>query len=244
MSPTHIEPPQSHSADLDSQSSPGSPPAMESPDQRPWLVERREVLAVARQLVARNLTVGSSGNVSRRLGTELLVITPNRLHPEDMAAEDVLVVTFEGDPVAGEGIPSSELMMHVGAYLERDDVQAVVHSHPRYVSAAAVLGEPIPPILEDQMFFLGGQIEVAPHAISGSEELAQFAVQALGDRNACILANHGALCVGRSLQAALAATEYLEKLALAFVLARAAGRVNVLVPDVVATERAYFEMMR
>jgi L-fuculose-phosphate aldolase len=209
-----------------------------------WLEERQRVLQAAQQLLAKRLTVGSSGNVSQRLGDELLAITPNRRYTEDLAPADIVVATFEGDVVAGEGIPSSELMMHVGVYQARPDVLAVIHAHPRYVSAAAVTGRAIPPILEDQMIYLGGQIEVAGHAMSGSDELAAAAVAALGDRHACLLANHGAMAVGRDLRAALYACEYLEKLCQAFLWASLLGPLNVLPPDVVETERAFFKMMR
>ncbi len=214
-----------------------------------WLAERRQVLEAAQQLLAKGLTVGSAGNVSLRLGEELLAVTPNRRYTEDLTPHEILVASFEGDVVAGDGIPSSELMLHVGVYQARDDVQAVIHSHPRYVSAAAVVGRPIPPILEDQMIYLGGQIEAAPHAMSGSDELAALAVLALGDRNACLLANHGALSVGRSLRAALYACEYLEKLCQAYLwaslLATLGGAgLNVLPPAVVETEQAFFKMMR
>jgi L-fuculose-phosphate aldolase len=209
-----------------------------------WLEERQRVLQTAQQLLAKRLTVGSSGNVSQRVAAELLVITPNRRYTEDLAPSDIVVATFEGDVVAGEGIPSSELMMHVGVYQARPDVQAVIHAHPRYVSAVAVTGRPVPPILEDQMIYLGGQIEAASHAMSGSDELAAAAVAALGDRHACLLANHGAMAVGRDLRAALYACEYLEKLCQAFLWASLLGPLNVLPPDVVETERAFFKMMR
>ncbi|MFZ1474523.1 MAG: class II aldolase/adducin family protein [Anaerolineae bacterium] len=209
-----------------------------------WLEERRRVLLTAQQLLEKRLTVGSSGNVSQRVGAELLAITPNRRYTEDLTPADIVVATFEGDVVNGDGIPSSELMLHVGVYQARPEVQAVIHAHPRYVSAVAMTGRPIPPILEDQMIYLGGQIEVAAHAMSGSDELAAAAVLALGDRNACLLANHGALAVGRDLRAALYACEYLEKLCLAFLWASLLGSLNVLPPEVVETEQAFFRMMR
>lgn len=209
-----------------------------------WLEERRRVLLTAQQLLEKRLTVGSSGNVSQCVGAELLAITPNRRYTEDLTPADIVVTTFEGDVVAGEGIPSSELMLHVGVYQARPEVQAVIHAHPRYASAAAVIGRPIPPILEDQMIYLGGQIEVADHAMSGSDELAASAVAALGERSACLLANHGALAVGRDLRAALYACEYLEKLCLAFLWASLLGDLNVLPPEVVETEQAFFRMMR
>jgi L-fuculose-phosphate aldolase len=72
---------------------------------------------------------------------------------------------------------------------------------------------------------------VAPHAVTGSEEQARCAVEALDGRNACLLANHGVLTVGKDLKAALVACQYLEKLAMAFLYATWAGRVNILPPS-------------
>ncbi len=209
-----------------------------------WEIERRAVLAAAVRLLERGLTVGASGNVSCRVGDECVAITPSRRYYEELSPEEIVVVDFEGEPVAGDGIPSVELMLHVGVYLARHDVGAVIHCHPPFASAAAVVGRPIPPILEDQMIFLGGQIEVAPHAMSGSEELVEYGVSALGDRNACLLANHGALVVGRDVRATAYACDYLEKVAMAYLFAFAAGHLSVLPAEVVEAERAFFKMNR
>ncbi len=220
---------------------------------------RREVLLTAQTMLAQGLTVGDSGNVSARCsaapaapaaarvadpGRLLLAITPHARYYDVLTPEEILVVDEEGEPVAGDGIPSAELLLHAAVYRARPDVGAVLHAHPPLASAAAVVGRPIPPILEDQMIFLGGQIEVASHAMTGSPELVEHALAALGERNACLLANHGALAVGRDLRAALCACQYLEKLAQAFLYATWAGQVNVLPDAVVQAELQFFRMRR
>ena len=207
---------------------------------------RAQVLSTAQAMLAAGLTVGDSGNVSAHAGDAegrvLLAITPHGRYYDALSPDDIVVVDEEGEPVEGEGIPSAELLLHAAVYRARPDVGAVIHAHPPISSAVAVVGKPIPPILEDQMIFLGGQIEVAPHAMTGSEELVERAVKALGERNACLLANHGALAVGANLKAALVACQYLEKLAMAFLYATWTGQVNVLPPDVVEAEAAFFKM--
>ena len=208
---------------------------------------RRAVLEAAQGLLAHGLTVGNSGNVSARVPDErrlLLAITPHARYYDTMTAEDIVVVDEEGEPVVGEGIPSVELGLHAAIYRLRPDVGAVIHAHPPMASAAAVVGRPIPPILEDQVLCLGGQIEVAPPALTGSPELAANAVRALGEGNACLLANHGALAVGRDPRAALCHCQYLEKLAQVFLFATWAGSVNVLPPDMVEAATAFFRMRR
>jgi len=208
---------------------------------------RTEVLGTARALLLEGLTIGDSGNVSARVRDPerlLLAITPHGQYYDLLTPEDIVVVDEQGEPVAGDAIPSAELLMHAEVYRVRPDIGAVIHAHPPLASAAAIVGRPLPPVLEDQMIFLGGQIEVAPHAMTGSEDLVGAAVEALGDRNACLLANHGALSVGRDLRAALCACQYLEKLCQAFLFATWCGEVNVLSPEVVAAETAFFRMRR
>lgn len=208
---------------------------------------RTEVLTTSHALVSHGLTVGDSGNVSARVSDParlLVAITPHGRYYDLLTPEDIVVVDEEGEPVAGDGIPSAELMLHVEVYRCRPDVGAVIHAHPPLASAAAIVGQPIPPVLEDQMIFLGGEIAVARHEMTGSEALVGVAVEALGDKNACLLANHGALTAGRDLRAALCACQYLEKLCQAFLFATWTGSVNVLSPEVVAAETAFFRMRR
>lgn len=207
---------------------------------------RSEVLGAAQAMLKAGLTVGDSGNVSGRGGEldgkVILAITPHGRYYDELAPHDIVIVDEEGEPIEGKGIPSAELLLHAAVYRARPDVNAVIHCHPPLGSAVAVMGVPIPPILEDQMIFLGGQIETAPHAITGSEELVGYAVEALGDRNACLLSNHGAIAVGHDLKSALTAAQYLEKLAMAFLYATWSGRLIVLPPAVVEAEKAFFKM--
>jgi L-fuculose-phosphate aldolase len=204
---------------------------------------REAVLHTAREMLRLGLTVGNSGNVSARVPAAtplLLAITPHGAYYDAIGAADVVVVDADGEPVAGDAIPSVELALHAAVYAARPDVGAVVHAPPPQASVAAVVGRPIPPILEDQMVYLGGQIEVAPAALSGSEELMANAVSALGRRNACLLASHGALAVGRDLREALCACQYLEKVALAFLWASALGSVNRLPAAMVEATGVFF----
>ena len=205
---------------------------------------RVAVLRTAQTLLNCGLTIGDSGNVSSRLtgpeGQLLIAITPHGRYYDELTAEDIPVVDIEGDPFDGDALPSVELMLHVAVYQARPNVGAVIHAHPPWSSAAGTLEQPIPPILEDQVVYLGGEIAVAPYATTGSEELAAYAVEALGERNACILAHHGILTVGKTPKSALHHCQYLEKTALAFLCATWAGRINLLPPEALAIARAFF----
>ena len=209
-----------------------------------WQVEKTLVLETALKLVERGLVLGKAGNVSQRLkqtdGPDLLVITPTSRYYDSLAAEDMPVVDFDGQIIDGKLAPSSELRLHLAIYASRLDVGAVVHTHSAHVSALAVAGIGIPAVLDEEVALLGGDIKVAEYGASGSETLAHNAVEALGDRNAVILANHGAVGIGKTLRDALDASELVEKAARVYLLALAAGKVNILSPESFAASRKTF----
>ena len=209
-----------------------------------WQIEKTLVLEAALKLVERGLVLGKAGNVSQRLkqtdGPDLLVITPTSRYYDSLAAEDMPVVDFDGQIVDGRLAPSSELRLHLAIYASRLDAGAVVHTHSVHASALAVAGIGIPAVLDEEVASLGGDIKVADYGASGSEALARNAVEALGDRNAVILANHGAVGIGKTLRDALDACELVEKAARVYLLALAAGKVNRLSPESFAASRRTF----
>ena len=207
--------------------------------------ERAEVLDAVQRIVASGLVAGSSGNVSRRIpGADggLIAITASSVPYHRFTLEDVLVVDFDIEPVVGEGIPSSESLTHVAVYRARPDVGAVIHTHPPHASAFAAAGQPIPPILDEQVVILGGPVEVAAYGSSASEELADNCAGALGDRASVLLRNHGAVAVGRNLDEAVATAELTERIARVYLLAAALGGAHELAPAIVARERAMYRM--
>ena len=180
-----------------------------------WLEAKRQVLEAAQSMLAKDLVVGTSGNVSLRLPPEddrdLLAVTPTSRYYDLMSVDDIQIIDFETEPVEGDLPPSIETMLHIGIYRARKNVNAVIHSHSVYASAVSVTGEGIPPILEDQVVFLGGQINLAKYAPSGSEEMVANVIAALKDNNAVLLPNHGAISIGHDLREAITASELLEK---------------------------------
>jgi L-fuculose-phosphate aldolase len=209
-----------------------------------WEVQKMEVLETARRIDQRGLVVGTSGNVSQRFrepdGRELVAITPSGRHYDTMRVEDIVLVDMDGQRVEGELAPSIETMLHVGIYKARKTICAVVHTHAVFGGVIAVTGSEIPPLLDDQVAFLGGEIKVAGYALPGSLELARNAVAALGSRNAVVLANHGTVTVGRNLREAFNNCELLEKTARVYVLARTLGSMTQLPADAAEVEKALF----
>ena len=213
-----------------------------------WQQQKEAVLAAARRMVERGLVSGTSGNVSLRLprhqGRDILAITPSSLAYDTLSADDIQVIGFDGATVEGTLTPSMETELHIRVYAARPDAGAIIHTHSLHACGVAATGRDIPPITEEQVFTLGGSITCAPYAASGTAELAAAAVAALGDRNAALLRNHGALAAGADLDSAFAAAELLEKTARVYLLVLATGPVEPLPPAAVAHWQAYYRNHR
>ncbi len=209
-----------------------------------WDSEKRQVIEAAQEMVRTGLVVGTAGNVSLRLkdpsGRELLAITPSGRYYDSLNVDDIVVVDFAGQRVEGELRASIETVMHIEVYKARKKVNAIVHAHPAFCRVIAVAGLEIPPLIDEQVVLIGGEIKVAQYAFPGTPELAKNVVAALGPRNAVILANHGALSVGRDMREALTICELAEEMAKIYVSALGLGKVNPLPAEVVELEKAFF----
>jgi L-fuculose-phosphate aldolase len=209
-----------------------------------WNSEKKAIIEAAQEMAKKGRVVGTAGNVSLRLkdpgGRELLAITPSGCRYESLKVDDIVVVDFEGKCVEGELKASIETVMHIEVYKARKKVNAIVHAHPVFCSVVAVAGVDIPPLIDEQVIYIGGEIKIAQYALPGTPELAKNAVSALGPRNAVILANHGALSVGRDMREALTFCELAEEMAKIYVSALSLGKVNQLPAEVVELEKAFF----
>ncbi len=212
-----------------------------------WKDEKRQVLEASRRMVEKGLVVGTSGNISLRLppmdGRELLAITPSSRYYDLMTVDDIQIIDFEVEPVEGDLAPSVETMLHIGIYQARKNINAIIHTHPIHASAISVAGLEIPVILEDQVTFLGGEIRLAEYALPGSQELVENVIAALGERNAVLLPNHGAVGIGRAMREAFTASELIEKTAKVYLSALALGKVNLLPAEAVDMGKVFFAML-
>jgi L-fuculose-phosphate aldolase len=202
------------------------------------------VIEAAQEMAKKGLVVGTAGNVSLRLkdpsGRELLAITPSGRYYDSLKVDDIVVVDFTGQRVEGELKATIETVMHIEVHKARKKINAVVHAHPPFCSAIAVAGLDIPPLIDEQVILIGGEIKVAQYGFPGTPELAKNVVSALGPRNAVILANHGVLSVGRDMREALTICELAEEMAKIYVSALSLGKVNPLPAEVVELEKAFF----
>lgn len=207
---------------------------------------RRSILDAARAMHRHGLVAASSGNVSARIPGEtgLLAITTAGKDYESMGTDETVVVDFEGEPVEGDGLPSSEMLMHVAIYRARPDVHAVMHTHSVYASALAVVGEPLPPLIDEMVILLGDSVRVSEYTFPGTEEIGGAVVAALGERNAALIRNHGLVGVGGSLQQALHVCLLAERIAHIYAAAKSLGAPAPLPSGAVAAEMELFRMRR
>lgn len=209
-------------------------------------VTRQKVIACGQELISKGLVAGTWGNISARVAeTDLIVITPSGKAYPSLSARDAVVVNSSGTVIEGHFRPSSELPLHLEVYAARPDVKAIVHTHSVFASACAVAHKEIPPIIEDLVQVIGGAVAVAAYALPGTAELAKNTVKALQNRNGVLLANHGVLGCGRSLQEALTACELVEKAARIYIYSMSIGGPRILSDsDVAIMHKFYLEHYR
>ena len=182
---------------------------------------RKEIIATCLAMEKKGINQGTSGNVSARWDDGLLV-TPSGLSYDMMAPEEIIYLERDGTP-HGPHSPSSEWRFHRDIMLARPDIQAIVHAHPSYCTAHAILGRGIPAVHYMIAAAGGASIRCAPYATFGTEELSRGAVDALEGRLACLLANHGLIACGPSLRKALWLANEVEVLAKQYYLSLQIG---------------------
>ena len=200
--------------------------------------EREAVVEYAPELAS--LTPGRTGNLSVRRG-DRFAATPTGVAYDAFDADDVPVLTLDGEREAGEMKPTSEVPMHTGIY-RRLDAGAIVHTHSTWATTLAVLGEGLPPV-HYMITAVGRRVPVADYAPYGTDDLAELVVDQMesADADACILANHGLVVVGEDLPSAVEKTQHVENLCRVYLQARQHGDPNELTEDQLATVEEKFE---
>jgi L-fuculose-phosphate aldolase len=173
---------------------------------------RSRVVQSYKALVDSGLGTGSSGNLSIRVDGGML-ITPTGAVAAQLLPEQLVHVGLDGHVPPGQLLPSSEWHMHAGVYLDRPEVNAVVHCHSRHATILACAHKPIPAVHYMIAATESDEVPVAPYATFGTDGLADAAVVALRGRLATLLANHGQIAVGKDLDHALSVAIEVEELA-------------------------------
>jgi L-fuculose-phosphate aldolase len=193
---------------------------------------RQEIIEVGRRLYERGLVCAAEGNISVRTGENEVLATASGVHKGTLAPDRVVPVTMRGEPLAPSGPRvSTEIDMHLAAYAARPDVRAVVHAHPPTATAFAVAGIPLAQCVMPEVVVTLGGVPIAPYGTPGTRQVADGLRDLYPRGNAFLLANHGAVTLGRTLPGAFDLMETLEHFAEILWKARALGNVNVLTEE-------------
>lgn len=194
--------------------------------------ERELIVEYGKKLVTNGLVKGTGGNISvfERI-SGLMAITPGGMDYFDIVPKDIVVMDLSGAIAEGVRQPSSEWRMHAGLYLARQDLTAAVHTHSPAGAAIAALRISLPPVSYLVALASKGVVPCAKYAVFGSEKLARYAIEAMGDGNACFLANHGLLAASDSLKKAFSIAEEIEFCSEVYLRAKSAGEPVALSPD-------------
>lgn len=197
------------------------------------------IVRLCGRLWAAGLIAGADGNVSVRVGEDLLLVTPRGLLKGELRVQDLVRVSLAGEPRGGFRKATSELDLHLRVYRARPDVGAVVHAHPPTGTGFAVAGEGLPGDVLPELALQFGSVPLVPYATPGTPELGRELERFLTGNEGVLLANHGAVTWGPDLVTAQIRMESLEHAARILLAARLAGRVVRLTADQVqALKRA------
>lgn len=179
------------------------------------------------------LTVETWGNISvRDPETGLVYMTPSAMKYDTITVDDVVVCDLDGNTVQGNRKPTIEKDMHLGIYRARQDVNAVIHTHPTYSMVYSCQGKDIPLFIDEAAQTLGDTCHTTPYALPGSQELADGVVAALGEKaNSCLIHSHGAVAVGGDMDGAFRACTVLEIAARILYMIEATGGKPVPISD-------------
>jgi len=189
---------------------------------------RADIVEVGRRMYARGYTASNDGNISVRLGSDRLLMTPKSVCKGFMTPEMMCITDLTGRKLEGDRDPSSEMQMHLEVYRQRPDVQAVVHAHPPTATGFAVAGIPLDRAVLAEVLTTLGSIPIAEYATPSTRELPEAVRKYIKAHDGMLLANHGALTVGSDLFAAYYKMETIEHFAKISLVARLLGRENLL----------------
>ncbi|HTU38484.1 MAG TPA: class II aldolase/adducin family protein [Acidimicrobiales bacterium] len=170
-----------------------------------------QICAAAKELLSKGLVEGTSGNLSARMEDGNIAVTPSSLDYTLMTVDDIVIVDPAGEVVRGERGPTSEKYLHLAVQAAYEDIAVCIHSHAVYATMFAVAHQDIPSCIDEFTVYLGGDIRCTEYAPSGSPDLAEQVVKALDSRGAALIANHGMVAVGTTMEKAMHNTALVER---------------------------------
>lgn len=176
-----------------------------------------------KDLLAQGYVSGTWGNISFRIDDTFMAITPSGREYETMEDDDIVIVNYRDHSYEGDIKPSSEYKLHTEIYRTRKNINAVIHTHQMNASTVAAARREVPPILDDMAQIIGPSVRCANYALPNTKKIVKATVKSLKGRYAALMANHGAVCIGRDMKEAFVVCQVLEKACKAFIEAEFMG---------------------
>ena len=193
--------------------------------------EKRDIINAGIKLDRYGLISLAGGNVSLRMPTGEILVTPSGMIYEDMVDDDVVVMDIDKNIIEGKRKPSSDTDGILYIFKHRPDVNAVIHTHQPYATAVSLIADEMPADLTTMGNACRGVVKCSPYSSPGSVEMGMDVINYLGEALAVILSHHGVITVGDSLKQALNAAVYLEECAKGYLAARACGETRHLTKE-------------
>ncbi|MBI4467680.1 MAG: class II aldolase/adducin family protein [Acidobacteria bacterium] len=189
---------------------------------------RREICAVGRWIHQREYIASTDGNISVRLDSQRVLTTPTLMSKGMMEPDDLVIVDYQGNKVAGRRNGSSEIAMHLLIYRRRPDVHAVVHAHPPVATGYAAAGLALNQALISEVVLALGCVPLAAYGTPGTPELSDALAPLVGHYDAILMANHGVVTYGKDLLGAYMRMETVEHFARISLVTHLLGRQTLL----------------
>lgn len=187
---------------------------------------KEEICEIGRRVYNKGFAAANDGNISVRLNDKEFLCSPTMVSKGFMKPDDICKVDADGKQISGKRKRSSEFLLHLAVYKNRPDVMAVVHCHPPYATAFAVAHEPIPKCILPEVEVFLGEVPTAVYETPGGQKFADTIVPYVKDSNTILLANHGTITFGPTLEKAYWNSEIIDAYCKILILAKQLGRVN------------------
>jgi len=187
---------------------------------------KQEICEIGDRIYKKGFAAANAGNISFRISEKEVVCTPTQICKGFMKPDDLCVVDMEGNQVAGHRKRTSEIKLHIAIMKERPEVKSVVHCHPPHATAFGIAREPVPQCVLPEVEVFLGDVPITKYATPGGQEFASTILPFVHKTNVIILANHGTVSYGDTVEHAYWWTEILDAYCRMLMLARGLGRVN------------------
>jgi L-fuculose-phosphate aldolase len=187
---------------------------------------KQEICEIGRRVYNKGFAAANDGNISYRISENEVLCSPTMISKGFMTPDDICSVDMEGNQLSGRRKRSSEILLHLTIMKSRPDIKSVVHCHPPHATAFAVAREPIPQCVLPEVEVFLGDVPIANYETPGSQKFADTVLPYVQKTNVIILANHGTVSYGETVERAYWWTEILDAYCRILMLAKDLGRVT------------------